>query len=85
MLAHRDTTPVAITVCQVEARDLRSRGKDLALVATTPAAITVWRLQIAAKQPSIDLVLAQAALIPAVSTAFRASDLNLTSREDGDD
>ena len=83
-LAHRVTTPVAITVFQAATRDLQSPEKERVQVVTTPAAIIVWPRQTAAKQPFTDPVLAQVALIPAVTTAFRASDLNLTRWEDGD-
>ena len=83
-LAHQVTTPVAITVCRAATRDSQLLGRGLAQVATTPAAIIVWLRQTPAKQPSIDPVLARVALIPAVTTAFRASDLNLTRWGDGD-
>ena len=76
-LAHRVTTPVAITVFQAATRDLQSPEKERVQVVTTQAAIIVWPRQTAAKQPFTDLVLAQVALIPAVTTAFRASELNL--------
>lgn len=74
VLAHLVTTPVAITVSRAAMRDLQSPEKDRVQVVTTPAVITVWLRQTAAKQPSIDLVLARVALIPAVTTAFRASE-----------
>lgn len=84
MLAHRVTTPVAITVSRAAMRDLQLPEKDRVQVVTTPAVITVWLRQTAAKQLFTDLVLARVALTPAATTAFRASDLNLTRWEDGD-
>lgn len=74
VLAQRATTPAAITVCQVAVRGLPLLGRVLAPAATTPVASIAWLRQIAAKQPSIDLVLAQVASIRAVTTACRASD-----------
>ena len=76
VLAHRATTPAETIVCQEEARDLQSLGRGLAPVATTPAAIIVWPRRTAAKQPSIDPVLARVVLIPAVIIACRASDIH---------